>query len=149
MRSVFPMAVLFIAQAGAAWAVGEANMARPGATYSTIDADDATACERLCADDTICMAWNFRENTCELKATVPAEVAQSGATSGVSARAPGYLRVRYEAPAAAAPTPSTTANPVLEAELPSTAPSLEEDDVSLALLGGPEPEEGLRNRLGN
>jgi hypothetical protein len=149
MRSLLSIAGLLITQAGAAWAIGEANMARPGGTYSSTEADDPAACAQICADDTICMAWSFRENTCELKATVPAEVAQSGATSGVSARAPGYLRVRYEAPAVAAPAPSATANPVLEAELPPTAPSLEEDDISLALLGGPEPEEGLRNRLGN
>lgn len=122
-------------------------MARPGGTYSSVEADNAVACARVCADDTICMAWSFRENTCELKATVPAQVAQSGATSGVSARAPGYLRVHYETPVAAAP--ATSAEVSIEADTQATTTSVEEDDVSLALLGGPEPEEGLRNRLGN
>lgn len=144
MRTLFPVLVLLIAQAGAAWAVGEANTARPGATYSTVEADDAAACERVCADDTICMAWSFQENSCQLKATVPAEVARSGAVSGVSARAPGWLRIRHEAPPAPA-APALVEETAVEAE-PS---SFQEDDVSLALLGGPEPEAGLRNRLGN
>jgi NADPH:quinone reductase-like Zn-dependent oxidoreductase len=148
MRALFPLAVLLIAQAGAAWAVGEANTARPGATYSTTAADDAAACEQLCADDTICMAWSFRENSCDLKATVPSSVAQGGATSGVSTRARAFLRARYEAPAAAASTPATAAEAVLEADGPAPIANPEEDDVSLALLGGPEPED-LRNRLGN
>jgi PAN domain len=147
MRSLFPIAVLLAAQAGAAWAIGEANMARPGGTYSSIEADDPAACAQICVDDTICMAWSFRENTCELKATVPAQVAQSGATSGVSTRAPGYLRIRYEAPVAA--DPAASAEVRVEADPPSPVASLEEDDVSLALLGGPEPEESLRTRLGN
>ena len=68
MRTLLSILVLLIAQAGAAWAISEANTARPGATYSTVEADDATACEQVCADDTICMAWSFQENSCELKA---------------------------------------------------------------------------------
>lgn len=147
MRALFPLAVLLIAQAGAAWAVGEANTARPGATYSTAEADSAAACERLCAEDTICMAWSFRANSCELKATVPSSVAQESATSGVSSRAPGYLRVRYEAPAPVA-VPAAAAEMVPEADAPVPTASIEEDDVSVALLGGPEPED-LRSRLGN
>jgi hypothetical protein len=146
MRALFSLAVLLLAQAGAAWAVGEANTARPGATYSTVRSDSAAGCEQLCAGDTICMAWSFRANSCELKATIPASVAQEGASSGVSIRAPAHLRVRHEAPPASASAPATAAEIVLEADAP--AAGVGEDEISLALLGGPEPE-GLRSRLGN
>ena len=139
MRFTFPLAVLLIAQAGAAWAVAESNMARPGATYSTLEAHDPAACERACAEDTICMAWSYRESACELKATVPGAVIQSGASSGVSARARISIRVRVPAPATAT-IPETP---------PPTAADAGDDDLSLALLGGPEPDRGLRHRLGN
>ncbi len=122
-------------------------MARPGATYSAVEAIDAAACERLCADDTICMAWSFRENSCELKATVPAAIVQTGVISGVSTRAPASLRVRYEQQPTASEA-ATAPETQIEADATSS-PILEEDEVSLALLGGPEPEEDLRNRLGN
>ena len=72
MRYLAPLLVLIIAQIGAAWALGDSNVARPGGAFATIEAETAAACERACADDTLCMAWSFHANACELKAIVPA-----------------------------------------------------------------------------
>lgn len=146
MRYLATFAVIALAQAGAAWAIGDFNVARPGGAYATVEAETPAACERICADDTICMAWSFQANTCELKATVPAAHAQDGVISGVSMRAPASLRVRFEAPAAVAPT-ATVADSG-EDDPPVGAP-MPEDEISMALLGGPEGAEGLRTRLGN
>lgn len=146
MRSIFPLAVLLIAQVGAAWATSEPNMARPGATYTSIEATDAGACERACAEDTICMAWSYRESACELKATVPPAIIQTGSASGVSARAPNSLRFRSAPPDDAASPPALAE---IETEGDGSTPMGADDDLSMALLGGPEPERELRHRLGN
>jgi hypothetical protein len=140
MRYLVSLAIIIIAQAGAAWATGDLNTARPGAAFATIEAESAAACERLCADDTLCMAWNFHANSCELKAVVPPAVAQEGVISGLSTRAPASLRTRL------APTPAPQPEQASAAEEQATEPP-PEDEVSLALLGGPDPSEGLR--LGN
>jgi hypothetical protein len=134
------------AQAGAAWAAGDFNVARPGGAYGNVEAETPAACERICADDTICMAWSFQANACELKAIVPAAHAQNGAISGVSARAPASLRVRFEAPAPAT-SPAIVAD-IHEEDAPASAPP-PEDEISMALLGAPETAEGLRGSLGN
>lgn len=144
MRYLAPLAVLILAQIGAAWAVGDNNVARPGGSFSTVQADTPAACERLCADDTLCMAWSFHANSCELKAIVPTAVSQEGVISGLSSRAPASMRARLELPQPA-PAPAIVAD---DAEA-ITAEAPPEDETSLALLGGPEPEEGLRTRLGN
>ncbi len=146
MRYLVTFAVIALAQAGAAWAIGDFNVARPGGAYATVEADTPAACERICADDTICMAWSFQANACELKAIVPAAHAQTGAISGVSVRAPASLRVRFEA-AAPATSPAIVADAHEEDE-PTSAPP-PEDEISMALLGGPETAEGLRGSLGN
>lgn len=146
MRYLATFAVVALAQAGAAWAIGDFDVARPGGAYTTVEAETPAACERICADDTICMAWSFQANACELKAIVPAAHAQAGAISGVSARAPASFRARYEAPA-----PTTSAAIVAdvhEDDAPAGAPP-PEDEISMALLGGPETAEGLRGSLGN
>lgn len=147
MRFLIPLAVLAAAQIGAAWALGDVNIARPGGTFATAEAETPAACERLCADDTLCMAWSFQANSCELKAVVPAAITRDGVISGVSSRAPAAMRVRFEDP----PVPAATIAAAHELDTPD-APAAEaapEDDVSLALLGGPESDEGLRTRLGN
>ncbi|MGQ0533164.1 MAG: PAN domain-containing protein [Caulobacteraceae bacterium] len=143
MRLLLPVTALALAQVGAAWAVRDVNVARPGGAFSTVEVENAASCERVCADDTLCMAWSYRDNLCELKAIVPAAIVQDGTISGVSARAPLSLRdrsVRTEmAPDAPPEIPSAT-DPAL------TQP---EDDVAVMLLGGLEHEEKLRTRLGN
>lgn len=142
MRYLASLAIIVIAQAGAAWATGDLNTARPGAAFATLQAESAPACERLCADDTLCMAWNFHANSCELKAVVPTAVAQVGAISGLSSRAPVTMR----APPVLTPPPAPTDAPPAE-EL--AAEPVSEDEISLALLGGPDTDQGLRIRLGN
>jgi len=142
MRYIFPLAVLLLAQIGAAWAIGEPNVARPGGSFTSVETETAAACERLCADDTICMAWSFRGSTCELKATVPAAIQETGAVSGLSTRAPAAMRTRI---AALAPVVA----PVIADEAQPTPISAPEDALTMALLGGPEGDEGLRSRLGN
>lgn len=134
MRYLVSFALIAIAQIGAAWAVGESNVARPGATFATLEATSAAACERLCTDDGLCMAWSFHANSCELKAVVPAAIAQDGVVSGVSQRAPAAMRARYTPPAEPVELRETSADDF-------AAPAPAEDDISTALLGGPEPEE--------
>jgi hypothetical protein len=145
MRMLFPLALILAAQIGAAWALGDMNVARPGASFAAIAAETPGACERLCADDTLCMAWSFQENSCELKAVVPAAVAQAGAISGISERAPAAMRARLE------PPPVTTPETLTESEHTelATGDYLPEDEISLTLLGGPEDDAGLRSRSEN
>lgn len=140
MRYILPLAALLLAQVGAAWATGDANMNRPGGSFSRVEAESAATCERLCADDTLCMAWSFRANTCELKAIVPAAVTETGVISGVSVRAPASMRALV-LPAPAPPEVAMESEPQQRTEI--------DDTVALALLGGPEDEQGLRSRLGN
>lgn len=144
MRIFVPLVLILAAQIGAARAVGELNVARPGASFATVEAETATSCERLCADDTLCMAWSFHENSCELKAVVPAAIAQAGAVSGLSQRAPAAMRARLE-------PPLDTPAPMLESAHSDTgtAEYPPEDEISLSLLGAPEDEHGLRARSGN
>jgi hypothetical protein len=147
MRYLAPLAVLIVAQIGAAWAVGDSNVARPGGAFATIEAASAAACERACADDALCMAWSFEANACDLKAIVPAALEHEGIISGISTRAPASMRVRFE------PTPPPAMEPVIathEANGPALAAELTSyEDASRALLGGPETAAGLRGGLGN
>lgn len=145
MRYLIPLAVVIIAQVGAAWAIGDANVARPGGSFSTVEAQSAAACERLCADDTLCMAWSFHANSCELKAIVPTAIAQADVISGISQRAPASMRVRYEP----APTPAAEPVEIEDAPARSQPASLTEAEISAELLGGPETEAGLRLGMGN
>lgn len=145
MRFLLPVVVVIAAQIGAAWAISQENVARPGGTYATVEAETVAACERRCADDTICMAWSFHANSCELKAIVPAAIEQHGIVSGVSARAPASMRARFEP---SPPQAATIEAHEFEAEAPAAA-AAPEDEISVALLGGPETEQDLRARLGN
>jgi hypothetical protein len=144
MRYFVLLAIVVTAQIGAAWATGDVNTARPGASYATVQAETAAACDRLCADDTLCMAWSFHGNACELKAVVPSAIAQEGAISGISTRAPASLRVRAEPHPAAALRDTTELEPDLVAAGPPP-----EDDISLALLGGPLTDEPARGAVRN
>src|SRR5512147_407839 len=73
--------------------VGEQGIARPGGVYTTVRISDATQCAALCTRDSICMAWTQLDSgVCELKAVAPSPVAQSGAVSGLSPRAPDFAR---------------------------------------------------------
>ncbi len=145
MRYLIPLAVIIVAQIGAAWAVGDNNVARRGGTYATVEANTAAACERLCADDTLCMAWSFQANSCELKAIVPNATEHNGIISGVSLRAPASMQVRYQPPA-------LIVSPVIAAHENGPTPTATEEappqELELALLGGPESED-LRGGLGN
>jgi hypothetical protein len=67
---------------------------------------------------------------------------QDGVTSGVSTRAPVSMRVRFEPPPPAAPA-------IIEAHEEAAATLRPEDDISLALLGGPETDHDLRLSLRN
>lgn len=151
MRTLTILAALITAQIGAAWALGDINTARPGATFSTVEAESAGSCERLCVQDTLCMAWSFHDNLCELKAVVPAAVAQDGAISGVSARAPASLRRQArirETTIVAALETSALAPPVEPGAL-SEPTAATDSDISDQLLGGLETDGGIRERLGN
>lgn len=144
MRYLLPLAILIVAQVGAAWAVGDNDVARPGGSYATVEAPTAAACERLCADDTLCMAWSHQANSCELKAIVPAATEREGITSGVSLRAPASLQVRYQ-------RPEPVVAPVIAAHeepAPVATEATPHQQLELALLGGPESED-LRGGLGN
>lgn len=147
MRCLVPLAVVVVAQIGAAWALGDSNVARPGGTYATVEADSAARCERLCADDTLCMAWSHQANSCELKAIVPPATARGGITSGVSLRAPASMRVRYEPPAPVSNAPVIAAHEDEPALVSMELMSRQE--IELALLGGPETGGDLRGGLGN
>lgn len=147
MRYLLPLAVLILSQIGAAWALGDHNVARPGGSYATVEAETPEACERLCANDTLCMAWSFHANVCEFKAIVPAAMAQEGVVSGVSVRAPASMRASFE-PTQPAATLAAVAGEH-EAIDTRSAAARPEDEISLALLGGPNTEEDLRVRLGN
>lgn len=104
--------------------------------YATLPARDTAACARLCADDSLCMAWTFRGgNECDLKAVVPSAQDQSGA-SGVSYRAPGAMRAWTQISTQPAEEP-VAETIVTEASAP--APT-SEDDISAMLLGGPDGE---------
>lgn len=82
------------ATAGAQTAlIAERDVVRPGGVYETIRTADANACARLCTEDSICMAWTHQANgACELKAVVPHPIAEAGAMSGLSPRAPDFAR---------------------------------------------------------
>lgn len=148
MRTLFILAALAAVQLGAAWAIGDVNVARPGGAFATLEAESPGSCERLCVEDTLCMAWSFNNNLCELKAVVPASITQNGVISGISARAPASLRaqpaLRETMPVAAAP--DIFAEAIVAAEAPSASA---EEDISDQLLGGLEGDEDLRARLGN
>lgn len=137
MRALF--ALLFAACVGLADAaaqsnlIGERDTARPGGVYTQLTISDAFACARACAEDNICLAWTLRAGTCELKAVAPAPIAETGAISGLSSRAPEFVRrvARLETASISTPAASSMAEPV-------------------SLLGGPLPVQSdiLRPRLG-
>lgn len=148
MRYLAPIIVLILAQIGAAWAVGDTNIARPGGSFATVEATSPAVCARACADDTLCMAWSFEANSCELKAIVPVAISRDGVISGVSARAPASMRVSAEPPQQIVNEAVIIAH---ETGAPTPLPSANQQvaDASLALLGGPETVEDLRGGLGN
>lgn len=113
----------------------EQGVSRPGGVYLTMPMASAEACSAACSDDNLCMAWSFAmaERACELKAIAPAPVRAEGVVSGLSQRAPAFVRVEaapIEAPAPMPPEPPT------ERLAPTTLAraSVGSDDE---LLGGP------------
>jgi hypothetical protein len=147
MRILFPLALLAAAQIGAAWAIGEPNTARVGGVLATAATETAEGCERLCRDDTLCMAWTFEAGLCRTSANVPSVVTRAGAVSGLSARAPRTMQAPVVSLSAPPPAPIVDDEPFAENAAPAP-PTPTEDLISAELLGGPE-EEDLRTRLGN
>lgn len=127
----------------AALALGgfDQGLARPGGVYATQPTSDPAACAQACASDGLCMAWMLRDNLCELKAVAPAPIADSGAISGLSARAPDFARhVAAQAPATA-PPPAMTPN------APPAAPHVRRPEPPAhveELLGGPPPPSSMQ-----
>lgn len=125
--------------------IGERDTARPGGIYTQLRTSDAGACALLCDQDGLCLAWTYRETdaACELKAVVPQAIAEAGATSGLSARAPDFTRrvAPEETPAIRLTTAPEPIEPIAEhlfalADVPE-------------LLGGPlEADEPPPNRVG-
>ena len=126
---VFAVATVALAlQAFAATPSPEAGAARTDGVYASLNATDAAACAALCAQDSICMAWTFREGSeesCALTSVVAAPVAETGALSGLSRRAPDFA-ARF----VAAKTPSA---PEAAASNASTGQHAEAE-----LLGAPD-----------
>ena len=126
--------LLFVILAAAGAATMEPNIARPGGGYDTLQLASADACASACAEDALCMAWTLTAaGQCELKAIAPHPIAANGATSGLSARAPGFARLATPQQPAAAP-------PELRAQLPdilATSPPSAAHDNDADLLGGP------------
>ena len=143
MRLLLAPAVIIAVFAAQALAqsplAGEPNTARPGGVYTSLTVDDANACARLCAEDSICMAWTYRalpNRACELKAVVTPAVTDIAAVSGLSSRAPDFTRrIAAAAPAPVTGTPGV-ADEVLAETSPHEASSPSQND-SLVLLGGP------------
>jgi PAN domain len=131
MRALLLASALIVALGASAFAqaplIGERDTARPGGVYSSLTTADAAACAQLCAEDGICMAWTFRTaptRTCELKAVAPPPIAETGAHSGLSARAPAFAqRLRASAPD--------------ESVALAIAAALPEEEIAGELLGGP------------
>lgn len=104
--------------------------------YASAPAQSVEACARICAEDTLCMAWTHAQNTCALRATVPANM--SLAASGLSPRAPQSLR----------PAPITRLASAPEPTLTRPTPRVEPVETAM-LLGGPDEEtSGLRPSFG-
>ncbi|MGE0828206.1 MAG: PAN domain-containing protein [Hyphomonadaceae bacterium] len=72
----------------------EPGVARPGGTYQTLPASSANDCAAACARDGLCLSWTFLTQTyqCELKAVIPQPVLAASAVSGLSQRAPDFMR---------------------------------------------------------
>jgi len=142
MRALFlPITLLLAALAAQASAAG---------VYTSVTARSAAACARLCADDGLCVAWNFTtENACEMRATAPTSF---GPTSGVSARAPEALRQSF-ANHVSPPQPQASATPVAatpEAPFAAVIADDEDDEDDGELLGGlNEHSAAIRPRLGD
>lgn len=126
--------IIAAASALAVIALAAFDAPRANGAYSNTHVANADACARLCAGDTLCMAWVYTEGYCALRATVPASLPASVAT-GLSPRAPSALRPEPQAltPASiAAPPPART-------HAPEPMPRRPVEPVeTAALLGGPE-----------
>ena len=131
--------------------IGEADTALPGGVYATMNADSVVACAQLCAADGLCLAWTYRaaaNGACELKAVLPRPVAEAGAISGASSRAPAFAQALAATPAASAPA-QIADNSGASAPHPASSKPDIQSDVESQLLGGPEISTAiaLRSRL--
>jgi hypothetical protein len=95
------------------------NIDLPGSDYSIIRDTDIEACTAACADDNICGAFTFnnQSNWCFLKAAASEEAQFEGATSGRVSRSPSPAVIES----------------VRQSELPFPADSLIEEAKSFAL----------------
>jgi hypothetical protein len=132
--SIWIATLAMLAVGADAWAAG--------GVYATAPSRDAAACARICADDSLCIAWSYgADGACSLRATAPAS--PIGEAHGFSARAPAALRAEAATLPAAAQTVNTTRTG--EADQPPVR-ARAEDETSLMLLGGLETDAtGLRN----
>lgn len=139
MRFAPVLALAFGAALAVLTPAGAADQ-RVNASYNTVTTRDVAACARACADDGLCVAWMRQTSgACDLIAIAPTAPAPSGASAGLSSRAPSFAAW----PAAIAPIAVTA--PV--GETPPASIHEPETEATLVLLGGPE-ENSLRPRLG-
>jgi hypothetical protein len=113
-----------------------ATAASASGAFATLPAADGDACARVCADDTLCMAWRFEAGSCDLRATVPGDLID--AASGLSQRALDAGFSPAAKPAVGEAPISQTAKGAVEAVTGTAHPAD-------ALLGGPEPIEMALN----
>ncbi|MET0182516.1 MAG: PAN domain-containing protein [Caulobacterales bacterium] len=146
MRPILITLTAFSASIAAASA-HEAHTARPGGVYASTFAANADECARTCGEDALCMAWTFKsDGGCELKAVAPAPMAQNGATSGLSSRAPEFARLvatpQPIVPAAnEIPSPELRPTTLAAAEIaPDRAPAPSSASDDSGLLGGASAE---------
>jgi hypothetical protein len=140
MRALLPATVLLTALAGASLQARASDEAAPArGAFATQEAADVSACQHLCAEDALCMAWTFRETgVCELRAVVPPDAPGPGSISGVSARAPATMR-----------RPMAVTQPPAQPKTQPAPAALARNDAADALLGGPQATDlSLRPRHG-
>lgn len=127
MRFIFVTAAF-----AAAFALAAFDAPRSSGVYASTPLADAQACAQACDADGLCMAWSFADQSCALRANVPADL--SGA-SGVSARAPSHLRPASPPAPLPEPRPAAIAVP---APQPARDAEPMENVQTAELLGGPE-----------
>lgn len=127
MRFIFVTAAF-----AAAFALAAFDAPRASGVYATTPLANAQACASACEADGLCMAWSFAEQSCALRANVPAE---QSAMSGVSARAPLSLRPSAPTPPPPEPRPAAVVTP---SQQPQREPAMLQNIQTAELLGGPE-----------
>jgi hypothetical protein len=135
MRFIFVTVAL-----AAAFALAAFDAPRSSGVYATTQLADAQACAQACEADGLCMAWSFAEQSCALRANIPAE---QGAISGVSFRAPAHMRPTMPPAPLPAPRPAAVMTP---SQQPQRAPEITENVQTAELLGGPDSDPSALRR---